>query len=184
MTFAQALARRRDKASGKIWADEIVVDGLGGLGGSKAVLFLGSGQDASNLHQLVLHDVSTIINVADDVPNFHSTGITYCNLQVGDFGTDKGISRVFEQAFAFAETNHNKKILVHCANGSNRSATVVTAMIMKLYSISLKQSYAIVKKYHPASNPLPDNRKEIFNYATSHKDFETGYKCLDDWLAE
>lgn len=69
-------------------------------------LYLGSATAAEDLTGLKKHHVTHIVNVADDVPNYHEdTGcFKYLNLQVADFGKDKGISRVFEQAAKFVAT--------------------------------------------------------------------------------
>ena len=132
----EALARRRAIASGDIWASRIpcsLVD-TDSVSGSRldnrvtqVKLFLGSGQDASNVEKLRENGVTHIVNVADDVENFHPGQFVYCNLDVTDFGGDVGISRVFDQAADFickATLNcesYEPGILVHCANGSNRS---------------------------------------------------------------
>ena len=64
-------------------------------------IYLGRGAAAQDLSWLQNNKIGYILNVADDVPNFFPDQFVYCNLQVGDFGADKGISRVFEQATTF-----------------------------------------------------------------------------------
>ena len=131
------------------------------------MLFLGSGQDASNLEQMCAHGIKYVLNVANDVPNFHSgEGFEYFNLGVGDFGTDAGISRVFGVAVDFvraarAKEDNEGAVLMHCANGSNRSATVAIVICAELYGWSLRESHAHVKRRHPATNPLSDNRHQL-----------------------
>ena len=116
-----ALNQRRQMESGAVWASQILPD-----------LFLGRGADASNKAQLRAHGVTHVLNCADDVPDYFRGEFTYCNLGVGDFGTDTGIARVFETARAFVEGLRVEssltraggepdaaapKVLVHCANG-------------------------------------------------------------------
>mmetsp|Transcript_13776 Transcript_13776/g.16401 ORF Transcript_13776/g.16401 Transcript_13776/m.16401 type:complete len:180 (+) Transcript_13776:17-556(+) len=160
-TLEEALQRRRDKQAGIIWASDVSIE-------QDKTFFLGSGQDASNLEQLQAHQITHILNVADDVPNFHEIerNITYCNLKVGDFGTDAGISRVFDKAILFAQRcqEENGNLLIHCANGSNRSSTITIALFMTLFNMTLKESFCHIKNKHSSTNPLKDNRIELMNW--------------------
>ena len=66
-------------------------------------LLLGPGRAACDLDLLQKHNVTHVLNVADDVPvpSAVQQAMEYCCLGVGDFGADAGISRVFETALAF-----------------------------------------------------------------------------------
>ena len=178
-----ALARRRAIASGEIWASRIPcylansVSGSPPTGDKKVKLFLGSGQDASNAEKLRENGVTHIVNVADDVENFHPDHFVYCNLNVTDFGGDAGISRVFDQAVDFIrkatlncesdEPGVGPGILVHCANGSNRSSAVVIACLMILQGLDLETAFDTVKKAHKKTHPLGDNRKQLMDFERS-----------------
>jgi protein-tyrosine phosphatase len=185
MSFQAALQRRKQIESGEIWASKLT-----------NWLYLGSGRNAQNLDKLQENSITHILNVADDVPNFHEkyANIEYCNLRVKDFGEDAGISRTFRLAEEFVKqaicesqetetllrdtsgdsdsadsmlmgitnamesvsVNHSR-VLIHCANGSNRSATVAIALIMLLAKVSLRNAVNFVKTKHPSSLPLRDN---------------------------
>lgn len=166
-SFAEVMKRRRQLESGEIWADEmsILSDDSSGF-----KLYLGSGKDANNLEQLRAHGVTYILNVADDVPNFHEntpeSGLVYKKLGVGDFGTDPGISRVFAEAIVFVKEAMAKptNVIVHCANGSNRSPTVVVALAMYLKKLPLSVAAEAVYKDRKAVFMLSDNLKELLAY--------------------
>ena len=176
----EASARRRAIASGEIWASRIPCSlansepGSPSAEGNQVKLFLGSGQDASNAEKLREHGVTHIVNVADDVENFHPNQFVYCNLNVTDFGGDAGISRVFDQAANFIRkatltsgepvAEKGPGILVHCANGSNRSSTVVIACLIILQGLDLKTALDTVKKAHRKTHPLGDNRKQLMEF--------------------
>jgi protein-tyrosine phosphatase len=129
-------------------------------------VYLGRGEAAKDIEWLKTHEINSILNVADDVPNFYPKKFNYCNLKVSDFGTDKGISRVFEKAVEFVLecSNNGDFILIHCANGSNRSATVVVALIMRLCSFDLRNAWTELLKYRFNVFPLKDNQRELMKF--------------------
>ncbi len=138
------------------WAAEII-DNL---------LFLGSGRAAQLREELQRRRIRHILNVADDVPNYHGNDFVYLNLHVRDFGQDqKGISTRFQVAFDFlAERERLKEpLLVHCAAGINRSATIVIAWLMKRNALKLETAWMLVKQKRNIC-PLRDNRLELLKF--------------------
>jgi protein-tyrosine phosphatase len=149
--LAGILARRVNR-----WASEVI----------PGKLWLGSGTDASKLDELEKRRIRHVLNVADDVPNFHEHAVVYLKLGVQDFGQDAGISRVFDEAFVFlkeAETE-NEPVLVHCAAGANRSATLVIAYLMNSRHWTLRDCWFILKSKRPGIVPLKDNRLQLLEY--------------------
>lgn len=207
--LAAALQTRRDMASGALWASHICSD-----------IWLGRGRDAQNIEKLREIGITHILNVADDVPNYHEglKMFTYCSLKVADFGQEVGgIGKHFGKAFQFlqqsgvrgeridvsddvssredvaddrreesyasgkvdfepgpstpeevvaapGEPRPRPRLLIHCANGSNRSCTVMIAMMMMLHKLTLKEAYQYVKAKRPSCVPLKDNRAELIKF--------------------
>lgn len=241
-----------------------------------ARIFLGPGRDAENLEQLRAHNVTHILNCADDVPNYHETAqpkILYKRLEIVDFGNDAGSGRTFKTAIEFcrsvlleswqlrndagdpgdSESNRDfarqpdlgslvtrgggesasagpdtvlqgseqeasrvdtenpdqssdprracsdeqmehmlgsaspsimeaelscdgslvqeplasassRAILIHCANGSNRSVTVACAVLMALRNLRLKDAWAVIKARRPQALPLQDNQQQLLDF--------------------
>jgi protein-tyrosine phosphatase len=131
-------------------------------------LWLGSGHAASKKDELIERGVFHVLNVADDVDNFHKddSRFVYHNLHVADFGADKGILRVFPEAFEFLDARKaaNEPVLVHCAAGANRSVTIVIAFLMHSENISLRQAFADVKKERKGACPQKDNRFQLLEF--------------------
>ena len=151
-SFEEAMSRRRAMSSGAIWASEVWTASSS------------SPSATLNLAQLRAHGITHGLNCADDVPNFHEgePGLVYENLGVGDFGTDAGIARVFPQAIVFSRRAAGEgRLLVHCANGSNRSATVVIAVCMALKNLALADAWELVCERRTEAAPLRDNRAQL-----------------------
>jgi len=164
--FKEVMERRRKQEVGIIWADQIFDYHSEGNPESSSKIYLGAGRDARNLEQLKSHGITHIINCADDVPNFHETMFAYLNLNVGDFGADKGISRVFDEAAEYVDSvmKIGGNILIHCANGSNRSATVSIAVLMQIEKVPLSVAWRQVASAHKQTAPLQDNRAELLKF--------------------
>jgi len=123
-------------------------------------LYLGSATDAKNLYGLRKHKIKHILNVADDVENFHPDDFTYLRLEVKDMGLDEGISRVFESGISFVKEAHGP-VLIHCKYGMNRSATMMIAVVMELTGWTLREAVDHVKAKRPVITPMTDNQREL-----------------------
>ena len=91
-------------------------------------------------------------------------GLTYLCLGLVDFGGDEGSARVFPDAVSFvvhALADPDARVLVHCANGSNRSATVTIAVCMSLLEVRLAAAWALVLTRREQAAPLADNRRQL-----------------------
>lgn len=158
------------------WASEII----------SGILWLGSGRDAQNYEKLIENDIKYVLNVSDDVPNFFENlqdGIKYEKLNVGDFGTDEGISRVFPIAFLFLNRalENEGRVLIHCACGANRSPTIVLAWLMHSKRMTLSEAWCIVKAKRKGIFPLQDNRRQLWIFEASIHD-RNSYPTEDDFL--
>jgi len=128
-------------------------------------IYLGGQSDAENKKALEHYGITHIINVADDVKNFFPGKFTYCNLQVADFGADKGIARTFPQAFDFLKKRAETDIfLIHCFAGMNRSVTVTIAVLMEFFNWDLITAYVHVRTCRPGVCPFVDNRKQLVQW--------------------
>lgn len=167
--LAARLAQRREG-----WADAL-----------RPWMFLGSGRNAEDMSKLGAHGVTHVLNVADDVPNFHEAvgGLTYRRLEVGDFGQDAGISRVFADAADFLRLcrEDGGVALVHCANGSNRSATVAIAVLMQLEGMTLREAFDLTRERHRATAPLRKESAELVKFEIETLGVAT--MAQDDFLA-
>ncbi|CAF0730367.1 unnamed protein product [Brachionus calyciflorus] len=98
-----------------------------------------------------------VLNVAQEViPNqflFYSLR-KYKHIPADD-SLNYNIRLNFEESFQMIDEvrQMNGKILVHCAMGISRSATIVIAYLMSRYKMSLNSAYSYVKQKRPEINP-------------------------------
>ncbi|KAL1503465.1 hypothetical protein AB1Y20_011949 [Prymnesium parvum] len=141
---------------------------LSDLGGG---ILLGAGRAACDEQLLERARVTHVLNAADDVPRAAATAqLTYRCLGVADFGADVGISRVFEEAAAFVRSalREDGRVLIHCANGSNRSPTVAIAVHMILFDWTLAAAWEHVSSQRTV-HPLRDNRRELLAFELARR---------------
>jgi atypical dual specificity phosphatase len=112
-------------------------------------LFLGDYNDAQNVVGLkdvgITHIVSCCPELQTSIPTVE--GIVYHRICLPD-RMDAKIFDHFGQVYDFIvsafETNEKAKVLVHCAAGVSRSASLVISFLMKYFSIDFDTALAIV----------------------------------------
>jgi predicted protein tyrosine phosphatase len=142
-------------------------------------LWLGRGEFALSADLMARAGITHVLTVANDTPGVVGEmkrraaigELSYLSLGVGDFGTDAafgGISRFFAEAFAFLDAalkDEKGSVFVHCANGSNRSPTMVVGYMMRSRGLSLESALRWVLRRRPHIQPLPDNLAELNTFA-------------------
>eukprot|EP01095_Lingulamoeba_sp_RSL-Kostka_P016148 TRINITY_DN7764_c0_g1_i1.p1 TRINITY_DN7764_c0_g1~~TRINITY_DN7764_c0_g1_i1.p1 ORF type:complete len:207 (-),score=37.53 TRINITY_DN7764_c0_g1_i1:67-687(-) len=139
-------------------------------------MYLGNKNDAENIIALKHNNITHILNVANNVPNYFPTDFKYKNLNVRDFGKDKGISRVFGEALMFMQNNilyDESKVLIHCWAGRNRSVTIVIYLLMVIEGKTLKEAYTDVKQKRPLACPYDDNKQELLDFEIKYLGFNS-----------
>jgi hypothetical protein len=82
------------------------------------------------------------------------TGIFHRNIGVLD-KPDVDIQAIFDSCFDFIEDTKRcgGHVLVYCFQGKSRSATVLTAYLMKHYDMSFVTSLTLIRETRPAASP-------------------------------
>lgn len=125
-------------------------------------LYLGDMFDANNETELTQKQIKTIICVAEDV----HIKLTNSNIQVYKYNLqdtyDCNISLYFDEIADLI--NKQDSVLVNCAAGISRSATIVIAYIMKFYSYNLKDAFLYVRRRRNQICPNKKFMKYLIDY--------------------
>jgi len=120
-------------------------------------IYLGNAYNASNFNQLDEFNITTIINVTNEIPNYFEEleEFSYLKIPIDDTNSNTLLS-FFDKANEYIKNNEQEKtktnILIHCYMGSSRSATVIIAYLVKKYNFSLQQALELVKEKRPVVN--------------------------------
>ncbi len=130
-------------------------------------LYLGSGVDANDKHQMKNNQISHILNVCKEWQNVHDLPyeVKIKHLLLEDV-EHQVIHDEFDSSFEFINgaLTDKKKILVHCAVGKSRSASFVIAYMMKSKNMNLREAYEHVLSRRSIIKPNDGFMKQLMLY--------------------
>jgi protein-tyrosine phosphatase len=119
-------------------------------------LYIGDMGNASDYKWLKAHGITHIINCADEIPNYFSGQFHYLRMKMLDAPNEYILNKLEPscQYITRVFTNSPKNVvLIHCAMGISRSASVCIYFLMRKNGWSYKQAKAYLKKLHPRTHP-------------------------------
>lgn len=132
-------------------------------------LFVGGAEAAQNIEWLQANQISHVLNVAQEICEINEDIYVHLNIQrlwlkIEDH-SEYNIKQHFDQALAFIALarNNGGKVLVHCAAGVSRSATIAIAALMCLESMALKEALVLGRRQRPAIYPNKGFFKALFD---------------------
>ncbi|OMJ91215.1 hypothetical protein SteCoe_6284 [Stentor coeruleus] len=139
-------------------------------------LYLGSQQHAHNRDIIEILGITHVLNVTIGAAN-PFPGLKYCRVHVDDNESEK-ISVYFQKAYDFIdnalESNIQGKktvVLVHCAKGVSRSATIVIMYMMRAVGFSLNEAFAFIQKQREIIGPNAGFIKELEEFEKNNTEF-------------
>jgi len=132
-------------------------------------LFIG-GTDIQPKHR---PQVDAVLNLGEKPSRWVKSGI----LHPGDRAENKGegpqgmsIDEICEEAnWVIARLRKNESVLVHCAAGMNRSATICCAALMLMEGLGAEEALQRVREHHPWARPDSYHWLKLRWMATSRK---------------
>lgn len=120
----------------------------------KPGLYIGSMLAERDKRKLRGTNITDILQVAEGLYPNHPLNFNYMNLQVQDCPAEDLVVH-FPRCFSFidAAIARNGNVLVHCAGGVSRSATVVLGYLMARHGMSFEEALAHLRGVRPWVNP-------------------------------
>ena len=109
-------------------------------------LYLGSEWNSANREELDQNNITHILNVTKEIDNFFPESFVYKNILLYDLESSNLLAH-WDSTFNFilAAREAGGTVLVHCKMGISRSASTVTAFLMKYNNWSLERALTFVK---------------------------------------
>lgn len=121
-------------------------------------LFLGSHLHGESLEVVNNLRITHIVNATKSISNRFQDRLQYCRVVVEDEESEM-ICYHFNKAFRFMDMAFSEspetRILVHCAQGISRSATLVIMYLMRTNDLTYEQALELVQKHRDVVQPNP-----------------------------
>lgn len=118
--------------------------------GIPETLWLGGGPDYPRDYQFLLdHGIGAVVNIraerADDTGFYDAHDIRHVRYLVPDVSTPT--PEIIDDAVAWItrQVADDRPVLVHCAKGRGRSATLLTGYLMRVHGMSYKEAAGLIK---------------------------------------
>ncbi|KPP68706.1 dual specificity protein phosphatase 14-like [Scleropages formosus] len=160
---------------------------LGGIAQITPSLFLSRGNVASNRSLLLSKGITCVVNATIELPNFNWPHVEYVKVPLADM-PHSPISLYFDSVADKIHSVGRKRgaVLVHCAAGVSRSASLCLAYLMKYHRVSLAEAHAWVKARRPVIRPNGGFWRQLIEYErklfgrNSVKMVQTPYGVIPD----
>jgi len=125
-------------------------------------LYLGSMLDAKNRDLLLRHNITHVLIVAANLTQHFPQDFSYKQISVVDDESFDLLSHIPSCIdFITSALSAGGSVLVHCAAGVSRSATVVISHLMATQRLSVARAHQAVKQRRPAVCPNSGFMKQL-----------------------
>ena len=164
--FYPAIRFVYEKVNGHRWFDQIGPN-----------LWLGGAPTYARDYQFILdNEITAVVNIRaereDDVAFYEAHDINYVQYKVPDVTVPD--AETIEQAVTWidSEIEKGRTVLVHCAKGRGRSATLVAAYLMSEEGLSYDNTLALMKAKRPLTKLESKHQQMLENWLQSR--FQSG----------
>lgn len=152
-----------EKIQGHRWFDKITPQ-----------LWLGGAPHYSRDYKFLLDNgITAVLNIRaereDDVNLYRKHDITYKQLKVLDVTVPSGEMIEAGVEFVREQIEDGRTVLVHCAKGRGRSATIVAAYLMKHEGLSVEEATHKMKSIRPLTKLEGRHRSRLKEWIQNHQ---------------
>ena len=155
-----------ERIQGHAWFDQITPQASTPSGAITAELWLGGAPTYERDHRfLIEHQIRAVVNIraerSDDTGFYDAHDITHVRYWVPD--TDVPPAEVITAAVRWIEAQvaAGRPVLVHCAKGRGRSATLLAAYLMSRQGLTFDEALELMKTRHALTKLEPRHRERL-----------------------
>lgn len=118
-------------------------------------IWLGDASDAMDIDTLKKHGIDCVVNCAEQgtltCEEYYPFGWNYLGLKCEDKANYDILGKHLDEFVAFMDecVDNNRKVLVHCIAGINRSATLLIAYLVRRRGMCLKDAISLCHAKRP-----------------------------------
>jgi protein tyrosine phosphatase len=113
-------------------------------------IWLGSAYNAADYEWLKENEITTVINVTNEISNFYENEFVYHNFPTDD--TMEGSLREAFDPFCSALHNARGNVLVHCYAGRSRSVALLVYYFITRYKMEMTDAIRFISVQRPQIN--------------------------------
>ena len=119
-------------------------------------IWLGDALDASSLKSLQANHITGVLNVAKEIQCSEFDGIVCNKISLVDGAGNDPERLLYSVSVLKRLLKDHKCVLVHCAAGISRSATVLAMHLSISHGMSFEEAVNLLQKKRPVVDPHPD----------------------------